>query len=174
MYNFTNCIVFSKLKFTDFVFDQFLYLFLYVYKLCQLVAYVLAVAPIIWVSRSITTYYSKLLLSHFIMFGNKHILILFLFLSCADDITLSCPCIRSLNLMLEICNNAAEHNLIFNPIRSGLFRSGGGGGALNHSPYDLKNYCVNLHDIIHVHFTRCFRHVPIGIFQKFAILTILQ
>ena len=41
-------------------------------------------------------------------------------------------------------------------------------------PYDLENCCVNLHHIIHVHFTRCFRHVPIGIFKKFAILTILQ
>ena len=41
-------------------------------------------------------------------------------------------------------------------------------------PPDLENCCVNLHHIIHVHFTRCFRHVPIGIFQKFAILTILQ
>ena len=41
-------------------------------------------------------------------------------------------------------------------------------------PYDLENYCVNLHHIIHVNFTRCFRHDPIGIFQKFAILTILQ
>ena len=109
------------------------------------------------------------------MFGNKHILILFIFLSCADDIT--CPCIRGLNLMLEICNTAAEHNLIFNPIRSGLFQTAndpGGWGFKPLPPYDLKNYCVNLHDIIHVHFTRCFRHVPIGIFQKFAILTILQ
>ena len=39
--------------------------------------YVLAVAPIIWVSRSITIY-SKLLLSHFILFRNKHILIVIL------------------------------------------------------------------------------------------------
>ena len=46
-----------------------------------------------------------------------------------------------------------------NPIRSGLF---------------LENYCVNLHHIIHVNFTMCFWHDPIGIFQKFAILTILQ
>ena len=44
------------------------------------------------------------------------------------------------------------------------------GGALKAPP----PHCVNLHHIIHVHFTRCFRHVPIGIFQKFAILTILQ
>ena len=51
---------------------------------------------------------------------------------------------------------------------------GGGGGALKAPLYDLENYSVNLHHIIHVHFTRCFRHVPIGIFQKFAILTILQ
>ena len=47
-------------------------------------------------------------------------------------------------------------------------------GALKAPPYDLKNYCVNLHHIIHVNFTRCFWHDPIGIFQKFAILTILQ
>ena len=50
---------------------------MYVYKLCQLVAYVLAVAPIIWVSRSIIIY-RKSLLSHFILFRNKLILILIL------------------------------------------------------------------------------------------------
>ena len=50
-----------------------------------------------------------------------------------------------------------------------------GGGALKAPPpYDLENYFVNLHHIIHVTFTRCFWHDPIGIFQKFAILTILQ
>ena len=49
------------------------------------------------------------------------------------------------------------------------------GGALKAPPpYDLENYCVNLHHVIHVNFTRCFWHNPIGIFQKFAILTILQ
>ena len=48
------------------------------------------------------------------------------------------------------------------------------GGALKAPPYDLENYCVNLHHIIHVNFTRCFWHDPIEIFQKFAILTILQ
>ena len=51
------------------------------------------------------------------------------------------------------------------------------GGALKAPPplpYDLENYCVNLYHIIHVYFTRCFRHDPIGIFQKLAILTILQ
>ena len=41
-------------------------------------------------------------------------------------------------------------------------------------PYDLENCCVNLHHIIHMDFTRCFWHDPIGIFQKFAILTVLQ
>ena len=65
-----------------------------------------------------------------------------------------------------------------NPIRSGLFQTvndpGGGGGALKAPPYDLENYHVNLHHIIHVNFTRCFWHDPIGIFLKFAILTILQ
>ena len=48
------------------------------------------------------------------------------------------------------------------------------GVALKAPPYDLENYCVNLHHIIHVNFTRCLWHDPIGIFKKFAILTILQ
>ena len=48
------------------------------------------------------------------------------------------------------------------------------GGALKAPPYDLENYCVNLHHIIYVNFTRCFWHDPIRIFQKFAILTVLQ
>ena len=50
----------------------------------------------------------------------------------------------------------------------------GGGGLKAPPPYDLENYCVNLHHIIHMLFTRCFWHDPIGIFQKFAILTILR
>ena len=59
-----------------------------------------------------------------------------------------------------------------NPIRSGLFKTandpgGGGGGALKAPPpHDLEIYCINLHHIIHVYFTRCFRHVPIGILKK--------
>ena len=36
-------------------------------------------------------------------------------ISYADDITLSCPSIRGLNCMLDICNTfAAEHYLVFN------------------------------------------------------------
>ena len=66
----------------------------------------------------------------------------------------------------------------FNPIRSGLFQTVndpvGEGFKSPPPPYDLENYCVNLHHIIHVNFTRYFRHDPIGIFQKFANLTILQ
>ena len=66
-----------------------------------------------------------------------------------------------------------------NPIRSGLFQTVNdpGRGALKAPPpppYDLENYCVNLHHIIHVNLTRCFRYDPIGIFQKFAVLTTLQ
>ena len=62
-----------------------------------------------------------------------------------------------------------------NSIRSGLFQTvNDRGGALNPPSYDLENNCVNLHHIIHVDFTRCFKHDPIRIFQKFAILTILQ
>ena len=53
-------------------------------------------------------------------------------------------------------------------------RGGGGFESPPPPPYDLKNYTVNIHDIIHVNFTGCFRHDPIGIFQKFAILTILE
>ena len=40
-------------------------------------------------------------------------------ISYADDITLSCPSIRVLNRMLDICNKfAAEHYLIFNSKKS--------------------------------------------------------
>ena len=40
-------------------------------------------------------------------------------ISYADDITLSCPGIRGLNRMLDICNKfAAEHYLIFNSKKS--------------------------------------------------------
>ena len=40
-------------------------------------------------------------------------------ISYADDITLSCPSIRGLNRMLDICNKfAAEHYLIFNSKKS--------------------------------------------------------
>ena len=39
-----------------------------------------------------------------------------------------------------------------------------GGGFKSPPPYDLENYCVNLHHIIHVNFSRCFWHDPIEIF----------
>ena len=65
--------------------------------------------------------------------------------------------------------------MYINPIQSGmLFEkvSDPGGGGYNPPPaYDLENYCINHHHIRHVHFTRCFTHVPVRIF---AILTILQ
>ena len=79
MYILTNCIVFSKLTFTVFLLDQFLYLYLYVYKLCQFVAYVLAVTPMIWVSWSVIIY-RKLLLSHLILYKNKLILIILIYI----------------------------------------------------------------------------------------------
>ena len=48
-------------------------------------------------------------------------------------------------------------NVKLNPIRS----------RDNDRPsYDLKNYCINLHLVIHEHFARYFRHIPIRIFQK--------
>ena len=84
---------------------------------------------------------------------------------------------KYLGVTLNNKGNLSDH---LNLIRSGLFQTvndpggGGGGGALKAPPYDLENYCVNLHHIIHAHFTRCFRQAPIKIFQKFAILTILQ
>ena len=42
--------------------------------------------------------------------------------------------------------------------------------------YDLENYCINLHNIIHVDFYifRRFRHIPIGTVKIIAILIILQ
>ena len=88
---------------------------------------------------------------------------------------------QKVKFISDICN----FNTLFlcfcetylNPIRSGLFQTvndPGGGGFKSPPPYDLENYCVNLHHIIDVNFTRCFWHDPIGIFQKFAILPILQ
>ena len=50
-------------------------------------------------------------------------------------------------------------------------------GALKaHSPppYDLENFCINHYHIIRAYFTRCLTYVAVGIFQEFAILTILQ
>ena len=44
-------------------------------------------------------------------------------------------------------------------------------------PYDLENYCINRHHISHAHLTNNhynLTHVSVGIFLKFAILTILQ
>ena len=84
---------------------------------------------------------------------------------------MSCTILYSI---LSLCLHVFSMGL--NPIRSGLFQTVNdpGGGGFKSPPYDLENYCVNLHHIIHVNFTRCFWHDPIGIFQKFAILTILQ
>ena len=92
----------------------------------------------------------------------------------ADD---SCVAVTSIsgsyiNILFELAALLEWLNanrLTLNPIRSGLFQTvndpGGGGRALKAPPpYDLENYCVNFHHIIHVHFTRCFKHVPIGIF----------
>ena len=42
----------------------------------------------------------------------------------------------------------------------------GGGGGWGAFPYDLENFFINFHDIILVHFTRCFRHVLIGLFKN--------
>ena len=81
-------------------------------------------------------------------------------------------CINNVYLCSYLC-----FPFFINPIRSGLYQTvndPGGGGGFKNPPYDLENYFVNLHHIIHVNFTRCFWHDPIGIFQKFAILTILQ
>ena len=83
-----------------------------------------------------------------------------------------------ITLLLKFCISYLPDNKTFENLLTlsdpGYFRQltiqggGGGWGALKAPPppYDLKNYCVNLHHIIHVHFTRCLRHVPIKIFQK--------
>ena len=45
--------------------------------------------------------------------------------------------------------------------QSGLFQTvNDPGGGFKSPPYDLKNYSVNLHHIMHVNFTRCFWHDP--------------
>ena len=51
-----------------------------------------------------------------------------------------------------------------------------GGGVKSPTPPPLRsrNHGINLYHIIHVHVARCFRHVPIRLFQKFAILTISE
>ena len=103
-----------------------------------------------------------------------------------------CCCMQSSFLLSLFCYLILSYNMTFGqnwcPLRApltlsdpGYFRqlTIRGGGALKAPhppppPYDLENYCVNLHHIIHVHFTRYFGHVPIGIFQIFAILAILQ
>ena len=54
-------------------------------------------------------------------------------------------------------------------------RGGGGGGFKNPSPYLHSKKLLYQFSPYHImHFTRCFRHIPIRIFQKFGILTILQ
>ena len=63
-----------------------------------------------------------------------------------------------------------EFYKMFSPIRSGLFQTAndpGGRGFYVNSKLTFENCFVNLYHMIHVHFTRCFRHVSIGIFQKF-------
>ena len=65
-----------------------------------------------------------------------------------------------------------------NPIRSGLFQTAndpGGGGALKAPPPTISKTVKCQSSPYHTcAFYRCFRHVPIGIFRKFMILTILQ
>ena len=91
-----------------------------------------------------------------------------------------CDTYRELSVNSLVTQDLINTFSSFNPIRSRMIQTandpGGGGGALKapHSPYDREKYCINLHYVIHVHFTRCFRHVPIGIYHKFAMLTILQ
>ena len=62
----------------------------------------------------------------------------------------------------------------FNPMRPGYFRqlTIRGGGALK-APPPLRSRKLLSQSLPHHTCARCFRHVPIGIFQKFAILTIL-
>ena len=114
-----------------------------------------------------TLFFMVLMTQHFrfLLFHYLNVLLILLrFNSCCQ------------NKLISVSMSMAMINLI----RSGLFQTtndpvGGGGGfkSLPH-PYDLENYFVNLHHIIQVYFTRCFKHVLIENFQKFAILTILQ
>ena len=43
---------------------------------------------------------------------------------------------------------------LFNHIRSGIFET----------IHNFENYFINLYHIMHVHFTRCFTHVPVQFF----------
>ena len=56
-------------------------------------------------------------------------------------------CVCRCNLSVKF--NAVVYLCILNPIRSGLFQTvndpGGGGFKSPPPPYDLENYCVNLH-----------------------------
>ena len=60
-------------------------------------------------------------------------------LAYADDITLISPSMTGLRKMSSICEQfASEYDILFKPIRSGLFQTandpGGGGGALKAPP----------------------------------------
>ena len=89
---------------------------------------------------------------------------------------------NKISMAIGIMYKARQHlnkQALVNPIRSGIFQTAndpGGGGALKALPPTISKTLVSIFTIsyISVHFTRCFRHVPIRIYQKFSILTILQ
>ena len=95
---------------------------------------------------------------------------------CPDNYDLYVECFNLFIILSDLCIldklPSSDHLTLSDP---GYFRQLTiRGGGFNIPPYDLENYRVNLHHIIYVNFTRCFWHDPIGIFKKFAILTILQ
>ena len=89
-------------------------------------------------------------------------------LAYADDITLISPSMTGLRKMSSICEQyASEYDILFKPIRSGLFQTandpggGGGGGALKAPPPTISKTVVSIFTISYM----CILPGVLGMFQ---------